>query len=109
MSDAESRAFTAFATKVLGQSAQQSPACVEVHRVTVGGETVALLTSLKGVKPTLPLFAQQSHHRMDYRWDQVGSLIGYEVLPDPVGPTSATVSPGATRKLMFFSTDSPVT
>jgi hypothetical protein len=48
------------------------------------GETVALLTSLKGVKPTLPLFAQQSHHRLDYRWDQVGSLIGYEVLPDPV-------------------------
>jgi hypothetical protein len=41
--DAETRAFTAFVGKVLGQAAQKAPASVELHRVTVGGETVALL------------------------------------------------------------------
>ena len=43
VADAETRAFSAFATKVLGQSAQQAPSTVEVHRVTVGGEPAALL------------------------------------------------------------------
>ena len=31
------------------------------------------------------------------------------VLPEPVGPTSATVSPGSTRKLTFLSTGMPGT
>lgn len=42
-SDAEARAFAAFATKVLSQVAQKEPETVELHTVTVGDDAVSLL------------------------------------------------------------------
>jgi len=43
VTDAETRACSSFTAKALGQAARQAPAAVEAHRVTVAGETVALL------------------------------------------------------------------
>src|SRR5690606_22645976 len=43
VSDAETRALAAFMTRALGQAAQQPAAGVEVQRLTVDAEAVALL------------------------------------------------------------------
>ena len=43
VSDAETRAFTAFASKALGPGAQKQPEALEVHRLMAGGDTIALL------------------------------------------------------------------